>query len=108
MIKTIEHGEILEIRLDRPPVNALNHALVTQLRSAIERAPGTGARAVVLSGSPGMFSAGLDVPELLGYDRATMSRFWRDFFDMLRCIALSPIPVAAAITGHSQIGRAHV
>ena len=106
MIKTIEHGEILEIRLDRPPVNALNHALVTQLRSAIERAPGTGARAVVLSGSPGMFSAGLDVPELLGYDRATMSRFWRDFFDMLRCIALSPIPVAAAITGHSPAGGA--
>ena len=106
MIKTIEHGEILELRLDRAPVNALNHALVKELRAAVEKAPTEGARAIVLSGSPGMYSAGLDVPELLGYDRAGMSRFWQDFFALLRGIALSPIPVAAAITGHSPAGGA--
>src|SRR5579872_1954926 len=106
MLKTIEHGEILELRLDRPPVNALNHALVKELRAAIDKAPAAGARAIVLSGSPGMYSAGLDVPELLGYDRAGMSRFWQDFFALLRSIALSPVPVAAAITGHSPAGGA--
>ena len=106
MLKTTKHGEILEIQLERPPVNALNHALVKELRARVEQAPAQGARAIVLTGSPGMFSAGLDVPELLGYDRAGMSAFWQDFFDMLRAVAVSPIPVAAAITGHSPAGGA--
>lgn len=106
MLKTTKHGEVLEVQLDRPPVNALNHTLVNELRTAVEQAPSKGARAIVLSGSPGMYSAGLDVPELLGHDRAAMSRFWQDFFDMLRAVAVSPIPVVAAITGHSPAGGA--
>ena len=106
MLTKIEHDGILEIRLDRPPANALNHALVKELRAAVAQAPAGGARAIVLSGSPGMYSGGLDVPELLGHDRATMNRFWGDFFDLLRTIALSPVPVAAAITGHSPAGGA--
>lgn len=106
MLKKIEHDEVLEIKLDRPPANALNHALVKELRAAIEAAPGTGAKAIVLSGSPGMYSGGLDVPELLTYDRAAMAQFWQDFFELLQSIALSPIPVAAAITGHSPAGGA--
>ncbi|HEV2333562.1 MAG TPA: enoyl-CoA hydratase/isomerase family protein [Gammaproteobacteria bacterium] len=106
MLKKIEHGEVLELKLDRPPANALNHALVKELRAAIEAAPGAGAKAIVLSGSEGMYSGGLDVPELLTYDRAAMARFWQDFFDLLQSIALSPIPVAAAITGHSPAGGA--
>src|SRR5579862_8233746 len=83
MLKKTEHGEVLELKLDRPPANALNHALVKELRAAIKAAPGKGAKAIVLSGSPGMYSGGLDVPELLGYDRATMARFWQDFFELL-------------------------
>lgn len=106
MLTKIEHGEILELRLARPPANALNHALVQELHAAVTRAPQHGAKALVLSGSAGMYSGGLDVPELLSYDRATMSRFWRDFFELLRSIAISPIPVTAAITGHSPAGGA--
>lgn len=106
MLTKIEHGEILEIRLERPPVNALDPALVNALRAAVEAAPGEGARALVLSGTPGMFSGGLDVSTLLKLDRAAMLRFWDDFFSMLRTIAVSPVPVAAAITGHSPAGGA--
>src|SRR5690606_32669746 len=69
-------------------------------------APEQGARAVVLSGQPGMFSAGLDVPGLLQLDRAAMSGFWESFFGVLRRLADSPIPVLAAITGHSPAGGA--
>lgn len=106
MLTRIEHGDVLELKLARPPVNALNHALVQELHAAITGAPKQGAKALVLSGAPGMYSGGLDVPELLGYDRATMNRFWRDFFELLRAIAVSPIPVVAAITGHSPAGGA--
>ncbi|MCE5232196.1 MAG: enoyl-CoA hydratase/isomerase family protein [Mizugakiibacter sp.] len=107
MLQTIDHEDgIRELRLARPPVNALNPALVRALRTAVEDAPGEGATALLLSGSPGMFSAGLDVPELLALDRARFEPFWRDFFGLCAALARSPIPAAAAVTGHSPAGGA--
>ncbi|MBX3690011.1 enoyl-CoA hydratase/isomerase family protein [Dokdonella sp.] len=106
MLDLIRHDRIHELRLARPPVNALDPALVRALRSAIEAATEEGARALMLSGAPGMFSAGLDVPTLLQLDRAAMRAFWVDFFDLCAALARCPIPVAAAITGHSPAGGA--
>lgn len=107
MLQTISHPEhrVTEIRLDRPPVNALNPGLVAALGAALNDIPASSG-AVVLSGSPGMFSAGLDVPVLLQLDEAEMRRFWDSFFALLKQIAGAPVPVIAAITGHSPAGGA--
>jgi Delta3-Delta2-enoyl-CoA isomerase len=51
-----------------------------------------------------MFSAGLDVPLLLKLDRPAMDALWREFYTLLGAIASSPIPIAAAITGHATAG----
>ncbi len=106
MLDIIRHDTIHELRLSRPPVNALNPALVRSLREAVESAPAQGAHGLVLSGAPGMFSAGLDVPTLLQLDRAAFRFFWVDFFGLCAALARSPIPIAAAITGHSPAGGA--
>lgn len=106
MIVTTGHGAVRELRLDRPPVNALTPELVAALHEAVTRAPGEGARALVLSGSPGRFSGGLDVPVLVDFDRPAMERLWQDFYRLLLALAASPIPIAAAITGHSPAGGA--
>lgn len=107
VLQTIRHDkDIFEFRLDRPPVNALDPDLVEALEKALVKAPEQGARAIVLSGSPGMFSAGLDVPALLALDRERMSRFWGSFFGLLRRLGESPVPVIAALTGHSPAGGA--
>ena len=106
MFDAIRHGSVLELKLARPPVNALSPDLVQTLRAAIQNAPGEGARAIVLSGQPGMFSAGLDVPSLLALDRAGITAFWSDFFALIATIARSPVPIVAAITGHSPAGGA--
>jgi len=107
MLERIDHaGEVRELRLARPPANALSPDLVFALRNQIEAAPRDGARALVLSGRPGMFSAGLDVPVLLGLEREAMSAFLLDFFGLLRALAASSVPVVAAITGHSPAGGA--
>jgi 3,2-trans-enoyl-CoA isomerase len=104
MIVTTNHGPVRELRLNRPPANALSPALITSLKDAIEGAPGNGARALVLCGNPGMFSAGLDVPLLLTLDRPAIAQVWRDFYGLMRALARSSIPVAAAINGHGPAG----
>lgn len=106
MLDILRNDPIHELRLARPPVNALDPELVRKLREAVEAAPAAGAKALLLSGQPGMFSAGLDVPALLQLDRATFRVFWADFFGLCAALARSPIPVAAAITGHSPAGGA--
>lgn len=101
-----EGGAVRELRLDRPPVNALTPELLAALGEAVTSAPGEGVRALVLSGRPGMFSAGLDVPHLLGLDRGGIASLMTNLFEVMRALALSPVPVAAAVTGHSPAGGA--
>ena len=104
MIKTIEHGPIRELRLDRPPVNALSPELIVALKKAIQVAPDEGACALIFSGASGRFSGGLDVPLLLGLERSAMADLWREFYGLLATIAGSVVPIVAAITGHAPAG----
>jgi enoyl-CoA hydratase/carnithine racemase len=104
VITTIDHGEVRELRLNRPPANALSLELMVALRTAVESAPHQGFRALVLSGAAGMFSGGLDVPLLLTLDRPSMEALWRELYALLRVLACSPLPIAAAITGHAPAG----
>ncbi|MFC1720214.1 enoyl-CoA hydratase/isomerase family protein [Pseudomonadota bacterium] len=103
MLKTIDHGKVREIRLNRPPANALSPELVEMIIEALEKA-GVEAGAVVMSGLPGMFSGGLDVPQLIQRDRDDMSTFWYRFLYLLKTIANMPVPIAFALTGHAPAG----
>mgnify|MGYP001029728566 CR=1 FL=1 len=100
-----DHG-IREIQLARPPVNALDLELLRALHGALDEAVRDGVRGIVLSGAPGLFSAGVDVPALLQRDRAGVREYWREFFALCGTLARAPIPLVAAITGHSPAGGA--
>ncbi len=104
MIEIIEHGNIHEIKLARPPVNALNFELLDALVNAVEAAPKNGASGLILSGGEKVFSGGLDVPYLMSLDKAGLLRCWSRFFDAARALANSPVPVVAAIAGHNPAG----
>jgi len=107
MLNRIEHDSgILELNMARAPVNALNLELLTALKEAVEAAPSQGAQALVLSGSPNVFSAGLDLIWLLQQDEATLRKCWETFFGCCRAFATSPLISVAAITGHSPAGGA--
>lgn len=106
MITITDHGPIRELRLNRPPANALSPDLIAALREAVAAAPEEGARAIVVSGAPGRFSGGLDVPLLLTLETHDIREIWRSFYAMMRTLAASPIPIVAAITGHSPAGGA--
>lgn len=106
LVETHAHGDIAEIRLARPPVNALDPALCGALRDALGQAVTHGARGIALTGGPSVFSAGLDVPYLmaLGDDRAALMHAWEAFFGAARALAGSPVPVAAGLSGHAPAG----
>jgi len=104
MLNCNSHDKVLELNISRPPVNAINTELIRALHQQIESALADGYEAVVLSGQPEIFSAGLDVPELMGLRRPQMEQFWIEFMALLQCIANCPIPIVAAITGHSPAG----
>lgn len=104
-VSLIHHGSIHELQLSRPPVNALDPALCQAIRTQVDASIDAGATGLVLSGSPGIFSAGLDVPHLMSLsDQAGVRAAWEAFADAARAIAASPVPVVAAITGHSPAG----
>jgi enoyl-CoA hydratase/carnithine racemase len=106
MIKlTIDDG-IAELAMDRLPANALNLDLVSAMLAAHAAACADGARAIILTGRPGMFSGGLDVPELIGQPRPAIEAFWRGFFDLNRALVTSPVPIVAAVSGHAPAGGA--
>ena len=108
LVESIDHGPIRELRLARPPVNALDPALSGALAAAVSAAaaPGSGVMGLVLSGGPKVFSAGLDVPYLvsLGADRAALRAAWDAFFQAARALASAPLPVVAALAGHAPAG----
>ena len=105
MLDSINHGPVRELRLARAPVNALNTELVQLMIKSVREAE-TDCDAIVLSGQDGIFSAGLDVVELMQFDRDGIRNFWTAFFELLETIACSSIPIATAITGHSPAGGA--
>ena len=107
MLNLITHDHaIRELQLARPPVNALNLELLQALRKAVDDSVRDDVRGIVLSGAPGLFSAGVDVPALLQRDRAGVREYWREFFALCGTLARAPIPLVAAITGHSPAGGA--
>ena len=104
MIEHSQHQGIHELRLARAPVNALDPQLCRRLREAVVGAVADGAQGIVLSGGPGAFSAGLDVPHLLGLEAPALREAWAGFIDAARALAQSPVPVVAALNGHAPAG----
>ncbi|HBK47696.1 MAG TPA: enoyl-CoA hydratase/isomerase family protein [Xanthomonadaceae bacterium] len=105
-IEILDHGPIREIRLARPPVNALDTELCRALIAAVNQAMADDAHGIVLSGGERIFSGGMDVPHLLahGDDRNGLLDSWHAFFGAAKTLADCRIPVVAALTGHAPAG----
>ena len=104
MINVIEHGRIRELRLNRPPANALTRELLIELMNQVNTASRQGVGALVLTGMPGMFSAGLDIPVLLKLNRQEIAALWKALYDALGALACSTVPICAAVSGHAPAG----
>ena len=101
----IEEG-IARLAMDDGKANALNPAMLRSLAEALDRAEEEEARLVILSGRPGIFSAGLDLklmPTLsMEEKREVLDLFGRTVSRLF----MLPIPSVAAVTGHAIAGGA--
>src|SRR5690242_13906220 len=98
-------GGIATIRLDRPPMNALNRQVQEELRAAAAAVSGDDeVRAVVVYGGEKVFAAGADIKEMAGMSYADMAARARALSTAFDSIAQIPKPVVAGITGYALGG----
>jgi enoyl-CoA hydratase/carnithine racemase len=98
-------GGIGTIRLDRPPMNALNKQVQEEIRAAAHEAAGRDdVRAVVIYGGPKVFAAGADIREMVDMTYSDMAARAGDLSSAFDAVARIPKPVVAAITGYALGG----
>ncbi|MFJ4923505.1 enoyl-CoA hydratase/isomerase family protein [Streptomyces sp. NPDC088725] len=98
-------GGVGTIRLDRPPMNALDTAIQDRLRELAEEAGRRDdVRAVILYGGEKVFAAGADIKEMREMDHAAMVVRSRGLQEAFTAVARIPKPVVAAITGYALGG----
>jgi enoyl-CoA hydratase/carnithine racemase len=93
------------IRLDRPPVNALNAQVTAELAVlAKEVSERDDVRAVILYGGEKSFAGGADIKEMASRTYPEIAKFGATLTGTLSAIAEIPKPVIAAITGYALGG----
>jgi enoyl-CoA hydratase len=104
-VNVTTHDGVWLLSVARPPVNAIDLALVNELDERLAEAEGSPAcRAAVLTGSSSAFSAGIDVKVVPTYDAATRAEMIRAVNRMVLRIYGLPKPTVAAINGHALGG----
>ena len=93
------------IRLDRPPVNALNAQMQDELHAvAIEASSRDDVSAIVIYGGTRSFAAGADVKEMAAMTHAEMVARAGPLQEAFTAVAAIPKPVVAAVTGYALGG----
>jgi enoyl-CoA hydratase/carnithine racemase len=98
-------GGIATIRLDRPPMNALNKQVQEELRAAAAEAGGRAdVSSVILYGGEKVFAAGADIKEMVAMSYADMVVRSGALQSSFSAVANIPKPVVAAVTGYALGG----
>ena len=104
MIDVEYPGSVAVIKLNQPPVNAIDASLLTQLEQTIKDQTASDSTAIVLTGQGSIFSAGVDLVQLLKGGTDYTRTFLANLEQMLETLFFCPKPVVAAINGHAIAG----
>ena len=97
---------IARITLDDGKMNVMNWDFFKELNDSLDQALTDKAAALIFTGRPGVFSAGLDLKLLMTQTLPEILKFQRVFADIMMRVYLFPIPTIAAYCGHSIAGGA--
>lgn len=104
-----EHPGVGTILLNRPPMNALNRQVQTELAAAAEEASlRDDVKAVVVYGGPKVLAAGADIKEMLDMSHADIQKIAGRLQRAIGIISEIPKPTVAAITGYALGGGLEV
>lgn len=93
------------IRLDRPPVNALNRQLQEEIRAAAhEASERADVRSVIIYGGSKTFCGGADIKEMASMSYSDMAAAAPGLQSAIDAVAQIPKPTVAAITGYALGG----
>src|SRR3954463_14725908 len=96
---------VATLRLDRPPMNALNRQVQEEIRAAANEAgERDDVRSVVVWGGEKVFAAGADIKEMADMSYTDMADRAAGLQSALGAVAAIPKPVVAAITGYALGG----
>src|SRR4051794_33246855 len=105
LVRVETDGAVATIRLDRPPMNAINSEVQEQLRAAaMAVSADPKIRSVVIYGGEKVFAAGADVKEFAALSHADMVRDAGRVMSSIDSLAHIPKPVIAAVTGYALGG----
>jgi enoyl-CoA hydratase/carnithine racemase len=104
-VEVEDRGGVRILRLSRPPVNALDLELARAVNRAITDAEAeTRCTAIVLTGLPGVFSAGIDTRKVPAYDAEKRATMLRTINRTILALYGSAKPVVGAVSGHALGG----
>jgi enoyl-CoA hydratase/carnithine racemase len=105
MIQREDHGAVTVLRMQRGKANAFDVELVAALHEHLDAlAEGPDYRAIVLTGTGSIFSAGVDLFRVVRGGKAYVDDFVPAFIRTFTMLFALPSPVIAAINGHAIAG----
>ncbi len=104
MIDVMEEGDIAVVEMHHGKATALDIAFCDALTLRFQRLRESSSRAVVLTGQGRMFSAGVDLPQMVEAGVPYIREFLPALHRLYDAIFNFPKPVVAAINGHAIAG----
>ena len=104
MIDITQQGEITLLHMAHGKANALDVEFCEALTTQLTALQSSATRAVVLSGTGHIFSAGVDLLRLLDEDATYLQTFLPALITMFETAFFYPQPVVAAVNGHAIAG----
>ena len=101
MLHTELHNDIKTIRIEYGKANAIDDLLLDNLSTETKD---LSAKGLIITGSGDFFSAGLNLPVLVDYNRQQMYNLMYKFHHFQLNLLQTPYPVVAAINGHCIAG----
>lgn len=103
MIERRDQDDVAIFRIEHGKANAFDPEICADIENALDGLEDE-VRALVLTGSGSIFSAGLDLRRLLAEDASYVDELVPRFEGLLRRLLTLPIPVVASINGHAIAG----
>lgn len=105
MIHREDHGGVAVLRLEHGKANAIDAELFVELEARLDEVEGADAvRALVLTGTGGIFSAGVNLFKVRDSGADYVATFLPKLTGTLLRLFTLPLPVVAAVNGHAIAG----